>query len=142
MTARTCPGRPDGLALVRAGEDGGEDGEEGVAGPSWGLLAALRLKHASKAERRGGAAFAILDGGAVSAACEALAWTEVLEFATQRRAGAPLQHPRPAARAFAAEQARLLDACASTARRRQLPRDAREARPRTSWGRCKNPRTC
>lgn len=119
---------PDALALARGGEDCGQaadeqaaDGQaEAAVGPSWALLAALRLKHASEDERRGGAAFAILDGDAVSDACEARAWGEVHSIATSRQLS-KVKEPlrlRPTARAFATERVELLHACANTARRR------------------------
>ena len=54
------------------------------SGPSWGLLSALRLKHATQEERAHGAGFAILDGGSVSARCERLVWAEARRMAVDR----------------------------------------------------------
>ena len=52
-----------------------------ASGPSWSLLAALRLLHATPAEREGGAAFAILEGEPPSPQCERLAWAHVQRLA-------------------------------------------------------------
>ena len=58
-----------------------------VGGPSWTLLAALRLKHASPSERAAGAAFAIVEGEPVSARAELEAWQEARRMIRKRLDG-------------------------------------------------------
>lgn len=52
-------------------------------GPSWSLLGALRLLHASPTERAGGAAFAIVEGEPVSSRCECLVWSHARQMAEE-----------------------------------------------------------
>ena len=54
--------------------------------PSFNLMAALRLRHATPAERAAGAGFAILEGEQASAPNELRAWRDVRAIATARLA--------------------------------------------------------
>ena len=122
-------------------------------GPSFELLAALRLRHATDDEYRNGAAFAIAEGEAVSGANEARVWRAVGDLARalarppteaeddRRRIDALRQKPNvePAeahellAREFRVARAALVEA--------NVARAEREAREREGEGGAKRRRT-
>ena len=77
--------------LGRELEGGIDEGSEAFAfdadgEPSWSLVSALRLRHASQDERDGGAAFAILDGDELTTESEIRAWEAAREIADAMRA--------------------------------------------------------
>ena len=122
-------------------------------GPSFELLAALRLRHATDDEYRNGAAFAIAEGEAVSDANEARVWRAVGDLARalarppseaeddRRRIDALRQKPNVEpgeahellAREFRAARAALVEA--------NVARAEREARAREGEGGAKRRRT-
>ena len=122
-------------------------------GPSFELLAALRLRHATDDEYRNGAAFAIAEGEAVSDANEARVWRAVGDLARalarppseaeddRRRIDALRQKPNVEAgeahellaREFRAARAALVEA--------NVARAEREAREREGDGGAKRRRT-
>ena len=122
-------------------------------GPSFELLAALRLRHATDDEYRNGAAFAIAEGEAVSDANEARVWRAVGDLARalarppseveddRRRIDALRQKPNVEpgeahellAREFRAARAALVEA--------NVARAEREARERDGEGGAKRRRT-
>ena len=122
-------------------------------GPSFELLAALRLRHATDDEYRNGAAFAIAEGEAVSDANEARVWRAVGDLARalarppseaeddRRRIDALRQKPNVEAaeahellaREFRAARAALVEA--------NVARAEREAREREGEGGAKRRRT-
>ena len=64
----------------------GDLGLECDGAPSFNLMAALRLRHATPAERAVGAGFAIIEGEQASATNEAHAWRDVRAIAAARLA--------------------------------------------------------
>ena len=96
-------------------------------GPSFELLAALRLRHATDDEYRNGAAFAIAEGEAVSDANEARVWRAVGDPRARARAAADRGGGRPPADRRAAPEAKRRGGRGARAAGARVPRRARRA---------------
>ena len=117
----------DAAARAWLAEQGFESGHALTHdGPSFELLAALRLRHATDDEYRNGAAFAIAEGEAVSGANEARVWAPSATCA-RARAAADRGGGRPPADRRAAPEAKRRAGGGARAAGARVSRRARRA---------------